>query len=209
MAKFRILALGAAIVLSLSAGANGATPDMEVGAANKVVNYVYGTPESTRQPRWWNSGLDVFFNETVVTQDISATRVIFKDSSQLSVGPISQVKLDTFVYNPNPSVKSVSISFVKGVFRFVSGSLSKEYKINTPATQIAVRGTAFTVFILEGGAEYISVESGTVFVTCHQGVTVAVNAGQMTYIGSPTGSPRAPQQAVPIPAVAQMDSILQ
>lgn len=211
MSNLRLLAsaLAACSTIVLGSNAYSAAPDIEVGAANKVVNYVYGTPESTRQPRWWNPGLDVFHNETVVTQEVSATRVIFKDDTQLSVGPTSQVKLDTFVYNPNPSARTVSISFVKGVFRFVGGKLSKDYKIETPAVSIGVRGTVFTVLILDNGMEYIAVESGTVYVTCRRGVSVAVNAGQMTYIGSSTGSPTQPQPATPIPAVAQMDAMLQ
>jgi hypothetical protein len=212
MSNIRSLAgvLGASIAMLLGASANGATPDIEVGAAAKVVNQVYGTPESTRQARWWSSGLDVFHNETVVTAEVSASRVIFRDNSQLSIGPTSQLKLDTFVYDPNRKASAVSISFVKGVFRFVSGSSAKEdYKIQTPAAFIGVRGTVFTVFILQNGAEYIAVESGTVYVTCRRGVSVAVNAGEMTYIRSPQGSPTAPYRASPIPAVIQMDSMLQ
>jgi hypothetical protein len=61
---------------------------------------------------------------------------------------------------------------------------------------------------MQNGSEYISVESGTIYVTCHRGVTVAVNAGQMTYIASPQGSPTQAQLATPIPAVAQMDALL-
>jgi hypothetical protein len=99
---------------------------------------------------------------------------------------------------------------VKGAFCFVGGSLSKEnYKITTPAASIGLRGTVFTVLILENGSEYIAVESGTVYVACHQGVTITVNAGDMTYIRSAQGSPAPPQRAVPIPAVAQMDMMLQ
>jgi hypothetical protein len=211
MSKIRVLAgtLAASIAISLGVSANGATPDIHVGAAAQVVNHVYGSLESTGQSQWLRPGLDVFHNETIVTAELSASRVNFLDDSQLSVGPTSQVKLDTFVFNPNLTASTVSISFVKGVFRFVGGKLSKEnYKIQTPAASINLRGTAFTVFILQGGAEYISVESGTVYVTCHRGVTVAVNAGQMTYIGSPQGSPTAARPASPIPAVVQMDGLL-
>ena len=154
--------------------------------------------------------MDAFHNELVVTADAGASRVIFKDNSQLSIGPISQVKLDTFVYDPNRTASAVSISFVKGVFRFVSGLLPEEnYTIRTPAVSVAVRGTAFTVLILENGSEYIAVESGTVYVTCRRGVTVALSAGQMTYIPSSQGSPTTPQRATPIGHVVQMDSLLQ
>jgi hypothetical protein len=203
------LALATSLAISLGAGSAGAASDIEVGAAAKVVNRVYGTPESTRQPRWWNSGLDVFHNETVVTQEVSASRVIFRDQSQLSIGPTSQLKLDSFVYDPNRTASAVSISFVRGVFRFVSGSQAKNYQIKTPATSIGVRGTVFTVYILQSGAEYIAVESGMVSVTCSQGVNVLLTAGQMTYIPSRLGSPRTPQRAVLFPAVAQMDTLLQ
>ena len=40
----------------LTAGANAAGPDIQVGTASQVVNSVYGTPESTNQPRWWRPG---------------------------------------------------------------------------------------------------------------------------------------------------------
>jgi len=153
--------------------------------------------------------LTFFQNEMIVTQENSASRMIFKDDSQLSIGPIAQVKLDTFVYNPNPTASGVAISFVKGAFRFTSGHFGKEnYSIQTPAATIALRGTAFTVAILQDGGEFISVESGTIFVTCHQGVTVALNAGQMTYIKGPKARAGPAQPATPVPAVNQMDALL-
>lgn len=210
MRRFRILMIALGLVLAANVGAKAVTPDLEIGAAAKVVNYVYGTPESTQQPRWWRPGLDVFHNETVVTKEESASRVVFRDDSQLSIGPTSWVKLDDFVYVPNPNAATVSISLVKGVFRFVGGKLSKEdnVKITTPAAIIGLRGTAFTVYILDNGSEYISVESGMITVTCHQGVTQVIRAGQTTYIASAQGSASPPVPAIPIPQVAQMDALL-
>lgn len=209
MLKIYILAAALAASIAASPAANSATPDIDIGAAAQVVNHVYGTPESSRQPRWWRPGLDVFHNETVVTEDASASRVIFLDDSQLSIGPTSWLKLDNFVYNPSPSDKTVAISFLRGVFRFVGGKMSGEnFKITTPAASIGVRGTAFTVYILQNGSEYISVESGIISVTCHQGATRFIRAGEMTYISSPYASATAPRRAVPIPAVLQMDALL-
>jgi hypothetical protein len=78
--NFRLLAAALA-VSAISLGANAATPDTEIGAAAQVVNSVYGTPESTHQVRWWRSGLGVFHNESVVTAEASASRVIFRDDS--------------------------------------------------------------------------------------------------------------------------------
>lgn len=194
---------------AISLTAKGAAPDIDIGAATQVVNHVYGTPETTKQPRWWHPGLDVYHNETVVSEEASASRVMFRDDSQLSIGPTSLLRLDNFVYNPNPGTGPVAISLVKGVFRFVGGKMSKEnFKITTPAATIGLRGTAFTVYILQSGNEYISVESGEISVTCRRGVTRIVRAGEMTFIRSPQDSATVPQPSVLIPAVLQMDALL-
>lgn len=202
-----VLAMG--FLLAAIAHVQGAIADLQIGAAAKVVNSVYGTPESTGQSQWLRPGVDVFKNEMIVTAENSASRVVFRDKTQLAIGAIAQVKLDQFVYDPNPSASVVAISFVKGAFRFTSGILPKEnYVIQTPAAKIAVRGTVFTVSILPSGSEYISVESGTIYVTCHQGVTKTVNAGQMVYIASPQGSPTDPRPSTPVPEITQMDTLL-
>jgi len=182
---------------------------LQIGAAAQVVNSVYGSPESTHQSQWLHPGTDVFHNEIIITAEESASRVVFRDESQLAIGPIAQVKLDTVVYDPNPTAAGVAISFVKGAFRFTSGHVGREnYSIKTPAATIGVRGTAFTVAILPNGNEFISVDSGTIYVTCHQGATVVLNAGQMTFIHSPAAGPSPARPATPIAAVNQMDALL-
>lgn len=204
----RALMIAVGLALTVATQASAAI-NQQIGAAAQVVNSVYGNPESTNQSQWLHPGTDVFHNETIVTAENSASRMVFKDDSQLSIGPISQVKLDTFVYDPNPTTQGVAISFVKGAFRFTSGHFGKEnYSIQTPAASITVRGTAFTVAILPNGNEFITVESGTIFVTCHQGITVALNAGQMTFIPGPKAGAGPAKPATPIPAVNQMDALL-
>lgn len=200
-----------ALVISLlcMTSASAAVPDLQIGAAAKVVNSVYGVIELARQSEWLRAGMEVFQNETIVTAESSASEVIFKDTTQLSMGPTAQVKLDRFVFDPNPAASTIAISFISGAFRFPSGLLPKQnYSIHTPAATIGVRGTVFTVLITPNGSEYISVESGTIYVTCRNGVSVSVNAGQTTYIPSARGSPGQPAASPPNPAVARMDSLL-
>src|SRR5438046_10024472 len=69
VAEIRLLAgaLAASIAISLGVSANGATPDIHVGAAAQVVNRVYGSLESTGQSQWLRPGLDVFDNEQIFT----------------------------------------------------------------------------------------------------------------------------------------------
>jgi hypothetical protein len=205
----RILVLAVAFVITTVANANAAVPDRRIGTAAQVVNAVYGNLQSTHQSNWLHPGLNVFQNETIVTNQSSASSMIFQDDTRLSVGPISMVKLDRFVFNPDPSTSVVTVSLLKGAFRFVSGNLPKpDYLIRTPAAVIGVRGTDFTVFIAPNGSELISVESGTIYVTCHHNVTVPVYAGQMTYIRSAEGSAGKPQPASAIPAITQLNAML-
>lgn len=153
MLNLHMLLSAFAYSICITVAANGAVPDINIGSATQVVNHVYGTLESSNQQRWWRAGLDIFHNEAVVTEEASASRVIFKDDSQLSIGPMSWLRLDNFVYDPNPATGALAISFVRGVFRFVSGKFSREnYRITTPAAFIGVRGTAFTVYILQTAA---------------------------------------------------------
>lgn len=205
----RALRLAVAIIITVVAGANAAIPDLQIGAATVVVNRVYGSPESMQQSQWLTPGINIFQNESIVTGDKSASRMLFRDNTQLHIGADSFVRLDKFVYDPNPNNSQVTLSLVKGAFRFVTGKLSSDrYQVNTPAAFIAVRGTAFTVAILPNGGEYISVEKGTIFVTCFHGGTATIRAGQMTYINSPGDAPSPARRAVPIPAVTQMDALL-
>ena len=65
----------------------------------------------------------------------------FKDHSNLSVGPSSQVRLDKFVYDPNKGSGTAAMEAVRGTFRFATGAQNKgEVKIKTPSGDIGIRG---------------------------------------------------------------------
>jgi hypothetical protein len=73
--------------------------------------------------------------------------LVFLDSTNLSVGPTSEVRLDKFVYDPRDG--SVVVQATCGAFRWVTGTQAKRaYQINTPYGTLGVRGT--TVEFLVG-----------------------------------------------------------
>ena len=201
--------LFAATALTLALAAAPAAADVQIGSAAQVVNSVTGTLASTRQPQVLRAGIDVFQNEMIDTAYASASRVVFQDRTQLSIGPASQVVLDRFVFDPNPSASVVAVSIAKGVARFSTGLLPKpDYQISTPSCTIGVRGTVFTTIVSASRDSWVSVEEGATAVSA-QGVTVTVNAGQTTYVafGRP---PTPPSPSTPPPAITtQMDALLQ
>src|SRR5271168_4634630 len=137
-----------------------AAAESQIGATSIVVNTVTGTLAATHETAPLRAGIDVFQNETIDTADNSASRVIFQDQTQLSVGPQSSVVLDRFVFDPDPSKSAVAISVAKGVARFSTGVLPKsDYMLMTPSAQIGIRGTVLIITVSPAKATTVSVES--------------------------------------------------
>jgi hypothetical protein len=98
-------------------------------------------PEAHVDARLLSTGTGVHANETVRTGSSGATDLRFNDSTNLSVGPSSSVRLDKFVYDPSRGAGGVTVSLTRGAARFVTGSQSRgEYTIKTPYGTLGVRG---------------------------------------------------------------------
>jgi hypothetical protein len=124
-----------------------------------VSNTVSGTSGAGARPI--HAGDAVFQNQTVLTAEKSSAQLLFRDQTALTVGPVSRVKLDRFVYDPNRRTGDIVINAAKGAFRFVSGAAkSSAYKIRTPVASIAVRGTVFDTFIATEATVAVLVEGG-------------------------------------------------
>jgi hypothetical protein len=115
-----------------------------IGDADVVLNDVRHTGGAHPGPLV--KGDNVVRNETVRTAADSSTKLVFLDQTNLSLGPVSQVVLDRFVYADQPSAQQVSIGLAKGVFRFATGTFAKPaYDIQTPVATIGVRGTILDI----------------------------------------------------------------
>src|SRR5262245_28824966 len=94
----------------------------------------------------------VHANETVNTGSGGQANLQFIDDTKLSVGPMSTVRLDKFVYDPNKGTGAVTINATRGAYRFVTGAQdSRNYQIKTPYATLGVRGTVLEVVIETSG----------------------------------------------------------
>ena len=126
-----------AVLFALQATAFAEEPG--IGTATATKNKVEGIIAGRNQPL--STGSQVFTDETVRTGDASVADLVFIDNTNLTVGPISEVLLDKFVYDPTGSSGTVVITATKGAFRFVTGSQDKRvYEIKTPFGTLGVRG---------------------------------------------------------------------
>ncbi len=147
----------------------------EIGTTAISVNRVTGSLE--KQLRRLKAGDGVYLDEKIETGAKSKAQLIFKDETALTIGPRSEVMLTKFVYDPDPNKGKVVVRAVKGVFRFISGSLSKTaYKIETPFATLGIRGTIVEGQI-RGGWLIVSVYEGGVDLCNRAGRCVFLKAG--------------------------------
>ena len=131
-----------------------------------------------------NVGESVIRNEIVKTAAESWTKLVFSDSTNLSVGPNATVRLSNFVSAGPSSYGKATIDIAKGAFRFATGHSEKRaYEINTGVATIGVRGTVFDGDS-ETGSTKLHVASGAVLVRTTKGKVCEVTAGQSVVISA-------------------------
>ncbi len=84
-----------------------------------------------------------------------ALGVTFRDNSTVSLGPNSDLAVETFVFEPAEKKFSFVSRMTRGTALFVSGAMAKlspeSVSIATPTSTIGVRGTKFLVEVDERG----------------------------------------------------------
>jgi hypothetical protein len=126
--------------------------DPRIGVASATRNEVQGVRGGSA--RTLAAGGAVFSNERVRTGEASTAQLLFLDETSLSLGPKSEVTLDSFIYNPNRGTGNVVVSATQGAFRFVTGVQNPtNYTVRTPVASIGIRGTV--IDLLVRGSEVI------------------------------------------------------
>jgi hypothetical protein len=151
--------VGALAIFGTVAGlAPAAWAAVDAGQAVIVVSKVRGTlGVETREIAIRDN---VYSQEVIETGPDAATRLVFLDGSELSIGPSSRVTLDQYIYDPNnKGAGQLTISMLSGVFEFASGDIPESgYDLRTPFATIAVRGTRVQIDI-EG--QYVGFPQGS------------------------------------------------
>ncbi len=171
----------------------------EIGSVRAVHLGAYGTMPGEDRERLYARD-DVFVDELIQTTKKARAQIRFLDDTDLHLGPLSEVRLDEFIYDPDQSTGAFVADLGIGVFRFVTGEIpSDAIQVITPVAVIGVRGTDFLVKVIERtendtvvacirievydgtltarpreGGEEISLESGQVGAGCDPGASVAV-----------------------------------
>lgn len=177
--KTLALAAGLAAVAAWQpvAGAAADTIGVTAAAQNQVVGVQGGTTRALA------AGSQVFQEELIRTGEQSTAQLLFLDETSLSIGPLSEVTLDRFVFNPATGAGDVVFSTTKGAFRFITGSQNPaNYQLNTPFAAIGVRGTIVDCYATTAGI-YCTAQEGTVVLIVN-GVPYTLGPGEALYVAA-------------------------
>ena len=123
------------------------------------VSEVYGNAQILRD-KTYNAKLkfNIQSNDEAITTD-GRMAIRFLDDSQVKLTEHSQLTIDEYIFDPNPSKSKMALTFGLGTARFITGTFNKIDKQNidlkTPTANIAIRGTDFTTTVDELGRSLI------------------------------------------------------
>lgn len=120
----------------------GAGFGQEVGVAAAVNQSARGTPPQ-RAVRTLVLGDRIIHDERIQTDAEGLLQILLADGTTFTVGPNSELTIDSFVYDPGAGTARIAASLGKGVFRFIGGKTSKTpegVNLNTPVGTVGIRG---------------------------------------------------------------------
>jgi hypothetical protein len=94
-------------------------------------------------------GASIFESDVLRTGADGRLGVTLKDDTRVSLGPASEVRVDTFVYAPSEGNLALALKVVRGVAAYVSGRIAKlspdAVRLETPTAIVGVRGTTLVI----------------------------------------------------------------
>ena len=105
-----------------------------------------------------NLEFNIQSNDEAITTN-GRMAITFLDDSTVKLTEHSQLLIDEYIYDPDPSKSKMALTFGLGTARFITGNLNRIDKQNiqlkTPTANIAIRGTDFTATVDELGRSLI------------------------------------------------------
>jgi hypothetical protein len=97
-------------------------------------------------------GQTVFESDSLRTGEDGRIGITLDDDTRLSLGPSSEVRLNSFSYAPAQGSVGLAMSFLRGIAVYVSGQIAKlapdSIRLETPSAIVGVRGTTLAVHVV-------------------------------------------------------------
>jgi len=164
----------------LTPAAMAQTP--QVGAIGAVNPRTTGQPPTAAAPRQLVIADQIVLNERILSGPDGAAQVMFLDQTTLTVGPNSDVVIDSYLYDPEQAAGEMALSLARGAMRFIGGRITKSdaATVNVAGAVVALRGGIADLRLVEGGAEATFLGGEFMTVTQdQQSVTVSRPGGRV------------------------------
>jgi hypothetical protein len=140
----------AALALTLVAAPALAQQPSPAGRVKVVSGSAFIVRAGTAVPA--EVGQSVLETDSLRTGDDGRIGVTLDDDTRLSLGPSSEVRLDSFRYAPAQGSVGLAMRFLRGVAVYVSGQIAKlapdSIRLETPSAIVGVRGTSLAVHVV-------------------------------------------------------------
>ena len=174
----------------------------EIGAISEIKGNGEILRENQSDKLLAELALDIFSNDDIRTGN-GRIAIQFIDDSVIRLTEHSKVIIDEYIFDSNPEKSTLSLNFVKGTGRFVTGKLKRikkeNIKIRTNSATIGIRGTDFTVSVDETGRSMVillpnpdGTASGEITVTTFAGTVVMNQPFQATMVTVAESAPTKP-----------------
>lgn len=101
------------------------------------------------------AGSELFEKDVIKTGENSAIGMTFSDNSRVSLGPVSELALETYAFQKPGKPDSFEARLQNGSLTAASGKISKSrplaMRVLTPTTVLGVKGTEFAVRVSDEG----------------------------------------------------------
>ena len=141
-------------------------------------------------------------NDEAITKN-GRMAITFLDNSTVKLTEHSQLLIDEYIYDPDPSKAKMALTFGLGTARFITGNLNRidkqHIQLKTPTANIAIRGTDFTATVDELGRSLIillpdalGLSSGEIEVVTAMGTVILNKPYQATTVNVFESAPSKP-----------------
>lgn len=152
MNRFQLLASASFLTFISGQGSMAAESADIAGAAVTAIPSIQAVLGEAA-PRSIAVGNSIFRNESITTGPSGHLHILFRDESNMTLGPNARLIIDEFIYDPDTGTGNVVLQQAEGIMRFVGGAISKtgDVTINTTVGTIGIRGGVVLVNALDTG----------------------------------------------------------
>lgn len=142
----------------------------------------------------------IFEGDIITTAEDGNIQMRMIDGALISLAPSSEFVVSTYRYQSGDR-DNVAVSLLRGGLRTISGKIEKtSFRLETPTSTLAIRGTVFDVFVSPDGTTTVVLREGAVELAGLAGGIQQLSTPGLAVVIAPGQAPSAPG---PVPPAIQ------